>query len=99
MEAEELQPDIQHSFEETLRDTNFQDIVIDVSGISIDSMIKDPVLQHIPVLGILINLLKFGANVRDKLFLKKMASFMYGLKDVPPADRAQMISKIDSSKE
>jgi hypothetical protein len=90
---------IQESFDKTLRSTNFQDIAIDISEITIDSLLKDGILKDIPIVGTLIHLAKLGVNIRDILFLKKMVSFMSGLKEILPAERSKMINKIDDSKE
>jgi hypothetical protein len=90
---------IQESFDKTLKHTNFQDITIDISEITIDSLLKDGILKDIPIVGTLIHLAKLGANIRDLLFLKKIISFMNGLKDISPAERAKMINEIDDSKE
>jgi hypothetical protein len=90
---------IQESFDKTLRNTNFQDTTIDISEITIDSLLKDGILKDIPIVGTLIHLAKLGTNVRDLLFLKKIISFMNGLKDVSPAERSKMINKIDDSQE
>jgi len=90
---------IQESFDKTLKDTNFQDTAIDISEITIDNLLKDGLFKDIPIVGTLIHFAKLGANVRDLLFLKKIISFMNGLKDISPAKRSKMINKIDDSKE
>ncbi|SDT61866.1 hypothetical protein SAMN05216490_4366 [Mucilaginibacter mallensis] len=90
---------IQESFDRTLKHTNFQDITIDISEITIDSLLKDGILKDIPIVGTLIHLAKLGANVRDLLFLKKVISFMNGLRNIPPTERDKMINKINDSKE
>lgn len=90
---------IQESFDKTLKHTNFQDIIIDISEITIDSLLKDGVLKDLPIVGTLIHFAQFGANIRDLLFLKKIISFMNPLKDISPAKRSRIINKIDNSKE
>jgi len=90
---------IQESFDKTLKQTNFQDIVIDISEITIDSLLKDGILKDIPIVGTLIHTAKLGANIRDLLFLKKIISFMNGLRNIAPTERDKMIKKIDASKE
>ena len=90
---------IQESFDKTLKQTNFQDITIDISEITIDTLLKDGILKDIPIVGTLIHLAKLGANIRDLLFLKKIISFMNGLKDISPTERNKMINEIDDSKE
>ena len=90
---------IQESFDKTLKGTNLQDIMIDLSDTTIDTLLKDELLKEIPVVKTLVAFAKLGANIHDRLFLKKIISFMNGLKDIPHTERSRMIDKIDASKE
>lgn len=89
---------IQESFDITLKDTNLEGLVMDFTEISIDSLLDDGVLRSVPIVATLVNLLKFGANIHDKLFGEKILSFLSGLKNVSPRKRKNMIEAIDKSK-
>lgn len=89
---------IQESFDTTLKGTNLQDIIIDMSDITIDTVLRDELLKEIPVVKTLVAFAKLGANIHDRLFLKKIISFMNELKDIPSTERSRMIGKIDASK-
>jgi len=90
---------IQKSFDETLADCNLLNLGIDISEIAIDSILQDGLLKELPIVGTIINLSKLSANIQDKLFLKKILTFLNGLRDISPEKRKEMIEKIDKSKE
>lgn len=94
-----MNDNIQESFENTLTDTNLMSIGVDISEIAIDTVLKDGLLKDIPVVNTIISLSKFSANIQDKLFLKKILTFLNSLKDISPKKRKEMIEKIDESKE
>lgn len=99
MEFNTEQNNIQEAFDTTLKDTNLQDVAIDFSEITIDSLLKDDLLKEIPIIKTLVSFAKLGVNIRDRLFLKKIISFMIELKDKSPNERSIMINKIDDSRE
>lgn len=89
---------IQNSFNTTLIDSNLENLGIDISELSIDSVLQDGLLKDIPIVGTIINLSKFGANIHDRLFLKKLLSFLNKLESIPSATRKAFIDNIESSK-
>ncbi len=95
----EQQNNIQDSFDLTLMSSDLQNLSINVSEIIIDSLIKDRLLKDIPIVSTLANLVKIGANIHDKLFLKKILTFLNSLKDISVEDRNKMIRNIDDSKQ
>src|SRR5882757_4297819 len=99
MEFNTGQNNIQEAFDTTLKDTNLHGVAIDFSEITIDSLLKDDLLKEIPIVKTLVSFAKLGVNIRDRLFLKKIISFMIELKDKSPSERSIMINKIDDSKE
>lgn len=98
MPEENIQTNIQHSFDTTLKDANLEGIAVDISEVGIDLLLDDGVLKDVPIVGTLVGLAKFGANVRDRLFLKKVLTFLIELKEVTPEQRKKMVDNIDSSK-
>ena len=97
MKQENLKENIQESFDITLIDSNLESIAENITELSIDCLLKDGTLKDIPIVGMISGLIKFGVNIHDKLFLKKIVSFLKELKDVPADDRKRMIDEIDSS--
>jgi hypothetical protein len=90
--------DIQESFDQTLTNTNLPDVGIDIAELSIDHLIDNPVLQGLPIVNTFIGFIQLGANIHDRLFLKKIISFLNGISQIDEAQRKKMIGKTDRSK-
>ncbi|PIQ68263.1 MAG: hypothetical protein COV91_05030 [Candidatus Taylorbacteria bacterium CG11_big_fil_rev_8_21_14_0_20_46_11] len=93
----QLITNLQSSFDSTLTDSNFQNLGIDLAEIGIDSILNQGLLKEIPIVSTIANLSKVGANIHDRLFLKKVLSFLNQMKSVSVDKRKEMIDKIDSS--
>lgn len=93
------QDNIQNSFNTTLIDSNLSDLGIDISELAIDSVLNDGLLKDIPIVGTIVSLTRFSANIHDRLFLKKILSFLNELKNISPEKRKKLIEDIDNSKE
>ena len=89
---------ISESLTETLKEGELQNVSIDILEAISDSMLKDGLLKDIPILGTLVGLTKASSNIRDKLFCKKLISFLAQLKDVPKEERLKQIQKVQSDK-
>jgi len=89
---------IQNSFDATLKDSNLENLGIDISELAIDSILEDGLLKEVPIVGTIVNFTKFSANVHDRLFLKKILTFLNNLKDVPMRKRSELIENINRSK-
>ena len=87
------------SFEITLKDSNLQNITIDLAEAVTDSFFNDGIIKDIPILNTLFGLGKTTLKIRDYLFFKKIIYFLSELKEIPINQRESIISKIDSSKE
>jgi len=90
--------DIQKSFDISLTNENLKNISINLGEVSIDRLLKDGTLKDISIIGTIVNLINLGANIKDKLFLKKIISFLNEIKDVAKEERKEIINKIDNSK-
>ena len=82
--------------ESSIKSDYLQNISIDLAETFTDSMLEDGILKDIPIIGTIVGLSKFGINVRDRLFLKKVITFLLELKDIPSIERIKMISEIDN---
>lgn len=96
MDSNEL--NIQESFDQTLEESVLIEVGVDLSEIGLDSLLTDETIKEIPIIKTVFAFVKLGANIHDKLFLKKLLSFLQGLAKVDPKDRKKMITKIDDSK-
>lgn len=89
----------ENTFVTTIKDSNLQNITADVSEIMIDSILKDGVFKEIPIFGTFINMYRAGMNIQDRLFLKKIISFLGPLNNISSDQRKKMIEQIDESSE
>lgn len=89
---------VQDSFDLTIRDSTLKDVGIDIAEIGIDSILDNQLLQQIPIVKTFIGFTQAGVNIQDRLFLKKILTFLQGVDDIPTKKREEMIKKIDTSK-
>lgn len=88
---------ISNSFEETLKDSNLQNVAVGLTETLTDSLLEDGLLKDIPIVRTIIGLGKTSIKITDFLFLKKVISFLSEIDEVSIEDRKKMIDKIDSS--
>ncbi len=90
--------DLEETFSQTLKSTQLPEAIIDVAEMTIDSIIDNKILNNIPVVKTFVGLTQVSINIHDKLFLKKILTFLNGVGEFEPTKREEMISKIDTSK-
>jgi hypothetical protein len=73
-------------------------ITSELTEVGIDSFFQEGILKDVPIIGTLVSLTKIGANIKDKLFLKKMLRFLYQLKEISSEKRKIFIEKINNEK-
>ncbi|CAA0250022.1 hypothetical protein [Tenacibaculum maritimum] len=86
------------SFNETLKDSDLQNIGGNLSELVIDSVLEDGILKDIPVISTIVGLSNIGIKISDRILLNKIVSFLFELKDISNVKREEMINKIDNSK-
>ena len=85
------------SFDETIVDSDLSGIPADLLEKSIDAIMEDGILQSIPIVRTITGAIKTASNIQDRLFLNKILSFLFHLKDVDAYQRQEMINNIDRS--
>lgn len=90
--------DIQKKFDDSLRSNVLSDALVDMTESSIDSLIDNELLKQIPIVKSFIGITQTGINIHDKLFLKKIISFLVGIDEIDSQEREKIIKSIDSSK-
>jgi hypothetical protein len=86
------------SFNETLKDSDLQNVGGNLSELVIDSVLEDGILKDVPVISAIIGLSNIGIKISDRILLNKIISFLFELRNIPRAKREEMINKIDNSK-
>ncbi len=88
---------ISKSFNETLKDSELQNVTIELAEAFADNLINDGLLKEIPIIGTIIGLTKSTINLVDRLFLKKILYFLTEIKSIEPHKREKLISDIENS--
>jgi len=81
----------------TLSDCDLQSVCVEWADVLSDTLFEEGLVKDIPIIGTIYGLGKFGVSVRDRLFLKKLHCLLREVADIPPKQRAEIISKIDRS--
>jgi hypothetical protein len=90
---------ISETLTETIKDDKFQDVIIDLSETTLDTLLKDGALKDIPIIGVLFGIAKTTLTVQDKLFTKKLMVFLLQLKKTSNESRKKQIEKIEKDPE
>jgi len=84
--------------EKTLKDSNLCNLKESLLEIGLDSIMKDSLLKDIPVFSFINGLTKFGLNIKDRLFLKKILLFLFNIREVSEKERRKVIERIHREK-
>lgn len=57
-------------------------LVSDITEASMDSILSDGLLKEIPIIGSVVNLIKVGLTIKDRLFFKKLIIFLREIEKV-----------------
>jgi hypothetical protein len=82
---------------ETIKDDNFQDVMVDLGETAVDAILNEGVLKEIPILGSVFGLAKTTMSIQDKLFTKKILTFLIQLRNTEVESRKKQIEKIDTN--
>jgi hypothetical protein len=85
------------SFENTLKDSNLQNVSISLAEVLADSLMEDGVAKQIPIIGTIVGLGKTAIGIKESLFLKKIIYFISEINDISAVKRHEMIDKINES--
>ena len=81
--------DVTTVFEDTILNSDLSSVMANISESIIDSMTDLPI----------VSLIRTTGDIRDYLFLKKILSFLNGIKDIKSSTRKRMIAKIEKSED
>ena len=59
------------------------DIAVELSDVGIDQFLDDGFVKDLPVVGVIAKIFKAGLDIRDRIFIAKIAKFLFKLKEVP----------------
>ncbi|MCD9855727.1 hypothetical protein LUD75_13470 [Epilithonimonas sp. JDS] len=90
---------LHESLVESIKSNGIVKITLDFGEAIIDSNLEDGILKDIPFIGSIINLNKGFMSIQDRIFSKKILSFLFQLKNIPEDKRIKAIQRIDDSKD
>jgi len=73
------------------------DVGKDVAEVALDSLLKDGILKDLPVIGTIVAVFKAGMDIRDRIFVAKVARFLFRLSDMPIEQRQLFEEKIEAN--
>ena len=89
--------DITKDLNDTLKLDNLSQISQNIGELVIDGLLEDGLAKDIPIVGSVVGLTKFGISVKDYLFLKKIAKFLFEIGETTSEQREKLIEKIEQS--
>lgn len=81
---------------ETIKNEKFQEYISDITEVYLDSFLDDGVIKDIPILGLLLKTKNIFGTIQEKLFTKKLYSFLKQLENTSADKRVKQIEKIDN---
>lgn len=82
---------------EVIKTQNFTDLISDVNEVILDSFLEDGLVKDIPIFGLFFKGKNFVSTIQDKLFYKKMFTFLKELENTSSEDRKKETEKIDKN--
>ena len=83
--------------EDAIKDPSLQDTTAALAEVALDAALDPGVLKDVPMIGTIIGLVRAAHNIRDRLFLQKLRSFLVGLQDIDARQRKDMIDRVNES--
>lgn len=56
---------------------------LDLSEVALDALLDDGILKDLPIIGSIVNLFKGAMDIRDRIFVAKIARFLFNLTGTP----------------
>lgn len=92
MKNTESKENLSKSMIATLQAENLS-VVGDLAEVGIDAVIDDGILRDIPILSAIIGVGKVIGNISSVLFTRRLAAFLFNLKDIDSESRKKAIEK------
>ena len=88
---------LSNSLELTLKDSDLQNVTIDLAETFSYALLNDGILKDIPIIGTIVGLTKAALSLNERLIIKKLIYFISELNDIDIEKRNKLISEIDNS--
>src|SRR5690242_4726230 len=81
-----------------IKDQDLQKVGCDIAEAILDTNLTEGVLKEIPFISTIFGTYSAVASIQDKLFIKKLFSFLYELSSVSQEKRIEQIIKIEDDR-
>lgn len=81
-----------------IKDNNLRDLLTDINEVVLDSFLEDGIVKDIPILGVVSKAINFGNTIQERLYTKKLLTFLKQLENTKQEDREKEINEIDDNK-
>jgi hypothetical protein len=80
---------------QVIKDKEFQGVTMDLIETAIDAKMAEGLLKDVPFLSTIIATFNTFSNIKDRLFLKKMLTFLYELKSISEDKIIEQVIKLE----
>jgi len=75
---------------------NLRGILETTAELTVDNILESEELKQIPVFGTLVKMVKLGSSIRDRLFARKLLTFLHEVASIPFEKRVQFVNRLSS---
>lgn len=79
-----------------IKSQSFSDLISDINEIVLDSILDEGFIKEIPLFGLIFKSNNLLITIQEKLFIKKMLTFLKQLESTSTKDRKEQTEKIDN---
>ncbi|WFB70047.1 hypothetical protein [Chryseobacterium sp. WX] len=76
-----------------IKDNNLRDLMTDINEVVLDSFLEDGIVKDIPILGLVSKAINFGNTIQERLYTKKLLTFLKQLENTKQEDREKKLMK------
>jgi len=88
---------MKNSLDKSIISKEITHVTSDILEIGIDNFLEEGLLKEIPIVKSIIGVKNVGIAIRDKIFLKKIISFLFEIKSIPEEKRKKFIKKLNNN--
>lgn len=89
--------DLGLSMIETIKSSEMPKITEDALEVALDAILQDGILRDFPVINMITGTAKMILSFKDKILVRKLASFLFELQDITDKEREEFIHNMDKN--
>jgi len=78
---------LQDRIVESIYSPKLTEVAKDIGEVALDSLLDDGILKDLPIIGTIVSVFNGAMDIRDRIFIAKIARFLFRLSDVPIEQR------------